>query len=161
MRERVEELIGGSARMMWVTTFHSACARMLRVDAERLGYSRSFTIYDESDSVRMVKRAMEELEVDSKRYPARAIKNRISGAKNELVDSVTYSERIGSDFERAEVYCSIEAHAEANAMDFDDPLSAWSTCSSESSRERWRAFVTCWSTSTRTPTTPNTASSSC
>ena len=143
MRERVEELIGGSARMMWVTTFHSACARMLRVDAERLGYSRSFTIYDESGSVRMVKRAMEELEVDSKRYPARAIKNRISGAKNELVDSVTYSERIGSDFERviSEVYTLYEKRMlEANAMDFDDLLVRMVNVLElfESSRERWR-----------------------
>ena len=62
MRERVEQLVGRSARAMWVTTFHSACARMLRADAERLGYSRGFTIYDEADSLRMLKRCMEELE---------------------------------------------------------------------------------------------------
>ncbi len=71
MRERVEALVGRSARAMWVTTFHSACARMLRADAERLGYSRSFTIYDESDSLRMLKRCLEELHVDPKRYPPR------------------------------------------------------------------------------------------
>ena len=58
MRERVEALVGRSARAMWVTTFHSACARMLRADAERLGYSRGFTIYDEADSLRMLKRCM-------------------------------------------------------------------------------------------------------
>ena len=143
MRERVEELIGRSARMMWVTTFHSACARMLRVDAERLGYSRSFTIYDESDSIRMVKRAMDELEVDSKRYPARMIKNRISGAKNELIDSVACSERIGSDLERvtSEVYTLYEKRMmDANAMDFDDLLVRMVNLLElfESTRERWR-----------------------
>ncbi len=58
MRERVEQLVGRSARAMWVSTFHSACARMLRADAERLGYSRGFTIYDESDSLRMLKRCI-------------------------------------------------------------------------------------------------------
>ena len=86
MRERVEELIGSKARAMWVTTFHSACGRMLRGDAEKLGYARAFTIYDEADSIRMIKRVMDELDVDPKRFPARAIKNAISGAKNELID---------------------------------------------------------------------------
>ena len=72
---------------MWVTTFHSSCARMLRADAERLGYSRGFTIYDESDSLRMLKRCMTELGIDPKRYPPRAIRAQISGAKNKLVDA--------------------------------------------------------------------------
>src|SRR6187431_2735602 len=66
MRERVGQLIGRSVRAMWVTTFHSACARMLRVDAERLGYSKGFTIYDQSDSLRMLKRCLTELGVDPK-----------------------------------------------------------------------------------------------
>ena len=70
MRERVGELVGRSVRAMWVTTFHSSCARMLRADAERLGYSRGFTIYDQSDSLRMLKRCLRELGVDPKRYPA-------------------------------------------------------------------------------------------
>ena len=73
MRERVGQLVGRSVRAMWVTTFHSACARMLRADAERLGYSRGFTIYDESDSLRMLKRCLTELGVDPKRFPPRAI----------------------------------------------------------------------------------------
>src|SRR6186997_3367671 len=71
MRERVEALVGGVSRRMWVTTFHSACARMLRVEAERLGYAKNFTIYDEADSLRMLKRCMTELEIDPKRYPPR------------------------------------------------------------------------------------------
>ena len=84
MRERVEELVGGVSRLMWVMTFHSACARILRRDAERLGYKRSFTIYDQADSLRMVKRCMDELDVDPKRFPPRAIQTPISGAKNRL-----------------------------------------------------------------------------
>ncbi|HEY2478489.1 MAG TPA: UvrD-helicase domain-containing protein, partial [Solirubrobacterales bacterium] len=86
MRERVGDLIGRSVRAMWVTTFHSACARMLRADAERLGYSRSFTIYDQGDSLRMIKRCLAELGVDPKRYPPRAVQGKISGAKNQLID---------------------------------------------------------------------------
>ncbi|HMT05153.1 MAG TPA: UvrD-helicase domain-containing protein [Solirubrobacterales bacterium] len=125
MRERVEELIGPKARAMWVTTFHSACGRMLRGDAEKLGYGRAFTIYDESDSIRMIKRVMEELDVDPKRFPARAIKNAISGAKNELIDPDAYRQRGGSYFEdtAAGVYALYEQRmVESNAMDFDDLL---------------------------------------
>jgi DNA helicase-2/ATP-dependent DNA helicase PcrA len=125
MLERVEDLVGRRSRAMWVTTFHSSCARMLRADAERLGYSKSFTIYDESDSLRMVKRVMEELEIDPKRFPARSVRSAISGAKNELVDSITYGERQGSWFEEqvASVYELYEKRMlENNAMDFDDLL---------------------------------------
>src|ERR1700741_486880 len=75
MRERVESLVGGVSRLMWVMTFHSACARILRREAERLGYKRSFTIYDEADTLRMVKRCMAELELDPKRYAPRAIRH--------------------------------------------------------------------------------------
>ena len=125
MRERVEQLIGARARAMWVTTFHSACGRMLRGDAERLGYGRAFTIYDEADSIRMIKRCMEELDIDPKRFPARAIKNAISGAKNELISPDEYGQRGGSYFEdtAAKVYELYEQRMiESNAMDFDDLL---------------------------------------
>ena len=71
MRERVEKLVGNRARAMWVMTFHSACARMLRSEAQRLGYTRGFTIYDEADSVRLVKQCVEELDVDPKRFTPR------------------------------------------------------------------------------------------
>ncbi|MFA9399533.1 MAG: ATP-dependent helicase [Acidobacteriota bacterium] len=143
MRERVEELVGTRANAMWVTTFHSACARMLRADAERLGYARSFTIFDESDSLRMIKRVMEELDIDPKRFPARAIRSAISGAKNELLDSVSYSERGGSYFEDtvASVYALYETRmVENNAMDFDDLLVRTVNVLElfESVRERWR-----------------------
>jgi DNA helicase-2/ATP-dependent DNA helicase PcrA len=143
MRDRVGDLIGRSVRAMWVTTFHSACARMLRADAERLGYSRSFTIYDESDSLRMLKRCMRELGIDPKRYPPRAIRAQISGAKNKLVDPAAYAEAQGSVFEEtvAEVYPLYEKRMlAANAMDFDDLLVR--TVNSlelfEEVRERWR-----------------------
>jgi DNA helicase II / ATP-dependent DNA helicase PcrA len=143
MRERVGELVGRSVRAMWVTTFHSSCARMLRADAERLGYSRSFTIYDQSDSLRMLKRVMRELGVDPKRYPARAIQNKISGAKNQLIDSDMYAETQGSVFEEvvAEAFPLYEKRMlEANAMDFDDLLVRTVNALElfEEVRERWR-----------------------
>jgi DNA helicase-2/ATP-dependent DNA helicase PcrA len=143
MRERVEKLVGRSARAMWVTTFHSACARMLRADAERLGYSRSFTIYDESDSLRMIKRCMTELGIDPKRYPPRSIRSQISGAKNKLVVAAAYAQAQGSVFEEtaADVYERYEKRMlAANAMDFDDLLVRTVNVLelSEEARERWR-----------------------
>ncbi len=143
MRERVESLVGRATRAMWVTTFHSACARMLRADAERLGYSRSFTIYDESDSLRMLKRCMEELHVDPKRYPPRAIRSQISGAKNQLVDADAYAQAQGGPFEEttAGVYHLYEKRMlEANAMDFDDLLVRTVNALElfDEVRERWR-----------------------
>ena len=143
MRERVEKLVGRSARAMWVTTFHSACARMLRADAERLGYSRSFTIYDESDSLRMLKRCMTELGIDPKRYPPRSVRSQISGAKNKLVDAAAYAQAQGSVFEEtaAAVYERYEKRMlAANAMDFDDLLVRTVNVLelSEEARERWR-----------------------
>ena len=68
---------------MWVMTFHSACARILRQHADRLGYKRGFTIYDEADSVRMVRRCLDELDIDPKRFPPRTVKGQISLAKND------------------------------------------------------------------------------
>jgi DNA helicase II / ATP-dependent DNA helicase PcrA len=143
MRERVEQLVGRATRAMWVTTFHSACARMLRADAERLGYSRGFTIYDESDSLRMMKRCMTELGIDPKRYPPRSIRAQISGAKNKLVDASAYAQAQGSVFEEtaAAVYELYEKRMlDANAMDFDDLLVRTVNALElfEEVRERWR-----------------------
>ena len=143
MRERVEQLVGRATRAMWVTTFHSACARMLRADAEKLGYSRGFTIYDEGDSLRMLKRCMNELGVDPKRYPPRSIRSQVSGAKNKLVDAAEYSQAQGSVFEEtvADVYALYEKRMlEANALDFDDLLVRNVNLLelSEEARERWR-----------------------
>jgi DNA helicase-2/ATP-dependent DNA helicase PcrA len=143
MRERVEALVGRSARAMWVTTFHSACARMLRADAERLGYSRSFTIYDESDSRRMLKRCMAELGIDPKRYPPRSIRSQISGAKNKLIDAAAFAQAQGSVFEET-VAAAYELYEKrmlaANAMDFDDLLVRTVNALElfEEVRERWR-----------------------
>ncbi len=125
MRDRVEELVGGVSRLMWVMTFHSACARLLRANAERLGYKRSFTIYDQADSLRMVKRCMEENDVDPKRFTPRSIQAAISGAKNRLEDSTDYAEAQATYFEEvvSEVYSLYERRmVEASAMDFDDLL---------------------------------------
>ncbi len=143
MRERVGGLIGRSVRAMWVTTFHSACARMLRVDAERLGYSKGFTIYDQGDSLRMVKRCLAELGVDPKRYPPRAVQGKISGAKNQLIDPGGYGEMMVGGFEEvvAEVFPLYEKRMlEANAMDFDDLLVRTVNVLElfEDVRERWR-----------------------
>jgi DNA helicase II / ATP-dependent DNA helicase PcrA len=143
MRERVGQLVGRSVRAMWVTTFHSACARMLRADAERLGYSRGFTIYDQADSLRMLKRCLRELGVDPKRYPPRAVHSKISGAKNQLIDSGMYAETVGSVFEEvvAEAFPLYEKRMlEANAMDFDDLLVRTVNALElfEDVRERWR-----------------------
>jgi DNA helicase II / ATP-dependent DNA helicase PcrA len=125
MRERVEALVGRRARAMWVMTFHSACARMLRSDAEKLGYTRGFTIYDEQDSLRLVKNCVDELDIDPKRFAPRGIRRQISDAKNALLDAEAYRLKVGSFFEQtaADVYELYEQrlHA-ANAMDFDDLL---------------------------------------
>jgi len=125
MRERVETLVGNRARAMWVMTFHSACARMLRADADKLGYTRGFTIYDEQDSLRLVKACVDELDVDPKRFAPRGIRRQISDAKNQLLDAEAYRLKVSTFFEQtaADVYELYEKrlHA-ANAMDFDDLL---------------------------------------
>src|SRR5436190_5281220 len=125
MRERVELLLGRRTRAMWVMTFHSACARMLRAEAPRLGYSKSFTIYDQADSRRQIKRCIDELGVDPKRFTPAAIGSQISDAKNKLRDADTYRQMVGSFFEQtvADVYEVYEREMHrANAMDFDDLL---------------------------------------
>ena len=125
MRERVETLVGNRARAMWVMTFHSACARMLRADADKLGYTRGFTIYDEQDSLRLVKACVDELDVDPKRFAPRGLRRQISDAKNQLLDAEAYRLKVSTFFEQtaADVYDLYEkrSHA-ANAMDFDDLL---------------------------------------
>src|SRR4051795_8196470 len=125
MRERVELLLGRRTRAMWVMTFHSACARMLRAEAPRLGYSKSFTIYDQADSRRQIKRCIDQLGVDPKRFTPAAIGSQISDAKNKLRDADTYRQMVGSFFEQtvADVYEVYEREMHrANAMDFDDLL---------------------------------------
>ena len=84
MKDRVADLVGPIAKSMWVSTFHSACVRMLRQEIERLGYSSTFSIYDSADSQKLISRVMETLNLDPKRYPARQFQSLISTAKNEL-----------------------------------------------------------------------------
>ncbi len=125
MRERVELLLGHSTRAMWVMTFHSACARILRAEAPRLGYTRQYTIYDQSDSRRLVKQCLDELGVDPKRFTPAAVQHQISAAKNQLRDAAGYRELVGSYFEQtvADAYELYESSLHRmNAMDFDDLL---------------------------------------
>src|SRR5207302_3867281 len=91
MKQRVAALVGPVAEKMWVSTFHSACVRILRRDAARLGYKSSFTIYDQADAVRLVGYVVRDLNIDSKKFPPRQIHAIISTAKNELIDFDTYS----------------------------------------------------------------------
>jgi DNA helicase-2/ATP-dependent DNA helicase PcrA len=125
MRDRAALLVGGRIRAMWVMTFHSACARILRAHADRLGYTRQFTIYDQADSRRLVKRCLDELGIDPKRFTPAAIHNQISDAKNRLRDADAYGQLVGSFFEQtvADVYRTYERELHRmNAMDFDDLL---------------------------------------
>ena len=125
MRDRVELLVGGRIRTMWVMTFHAACARMLRAHADRLGYTRRFTIYDQADSRRLIKRCLDDLGIDPKRFTPAAVQAQISDAKNKLIDADGYGQMVGSFFEGtvAEVYRRYERELHRmNAMDFDDLL---------------------------------------
>jgi DNA helicase-2/ATP-dependent DNA helicase PcrA len=123
MKERVAALVGARARAMWVSTFHSACVRILRSEAKRLGFSTSFSIYDAADSQRLVTLVARELDLDPKRNPARALSAQISNLKNELVDWETARDKATNHAERtvAEVYEVYQRRlVEANAFDFDD-----------------------------------------
>ena len=125
MRERVASLIGPVANRMWVSTFHAACVRMLRRDGARLGYKSNFTIYDQSDAVRLTGYVIRDFGLDAKKFPARSIHANISAAKNELVDFESYAARGRTVMERriAEVYREYQQRLlAANAMDFDDLL---------------------------------------
>src|SRR5215510_9121308 len=96
MRERLERMLGRTARAIWILTFHAACGRMLRREAERLGYRSSFTIYDQADQVRLVKACLEELGKDPKRFTPRGIHSQISNAKNQLISPDEYTARVSS-----------------------------------------------------------------
>ncbi len=125
MRDRVELLVGRRTRAMWVMTFHAACARMLRADAHRLGYTRQFTIYDQADDRRLIKRCLDELGIDPKRFTPGAIHAQISDAKNRLRDADAYGRMVSSYFEQTvvDVFRLYERELHRmNAMDFDDLL---------------------------------------
>jgi DNA helicase-2/ATP-dependent DNA helicase PcrA len=127
MRERVEQLVGPSAQRMWVSTFHSACVRILRREAATLGLRTSFSIYDQADSQRLLTLVARELELDPKKFPAKALGHKISALKDELVDPDAYAASNGGgradDFDTvlAQVYTRYQQRLQqANAMDFDD-----------------------------------------
>ena len=123
MKNRVAELVGPVAKSMWVSTFHSACVRILRQEAHRLGYTNNFTIYDSSDSQRLIALVAKDLNLDPKRYPPRQFASTISNAKNELLGPADYLNSTSNQYEQitADVYTLYQKRlGQANAMDFDD-----------------------------------------
>ncbi|HKJ12674.1 MAG TPA: DNA helicase PcrA [Ornithinimicrobium sp.] len=127
MRERVADLVGPRARAMWVSTFHSACVRILRREATTIGMKSTFSIYDAADSQRLMALVIRDLDLDPKRYPARAFTAKVSSAKNELIDEETYAGQVGNNhYERmvASAYTMYQQRLRAaNALDFDDIIS--------------------------------------
>ena len=125
MKERVAALVGPVAQKMWVSTFHSACVRILRRDGHHLGYPSSFTIYDQADAQRLVGYVVRDLNLDAKRFPPRSVHAIISAAKNDDVGPEEYRARAEQIFERkvGDVYVEYQARLQkAGAMDFDDLL---------------------------------------
>jgi DNA helicase-2/ATP-dependent DNA helicase PcrA len=123
MRERVADLVGPRARMMWVSTFHSACVRILRREASRFGFTSSFTIYDAADQRRLMTLICRDMDLDPKKVNPRAVLNWISTLKNELVDHEAAAGKAANPTEElyAEAYKTYQARLQAaNAMDFDD-----------------------------------------
>jgi DNA helicase-2/ATP-dependent DNA helicase PcrA len=126
MRERVSSLVGPRAKAMWVMTFHSACVRILRREAPKVGLRSTFSIYDAADSQRLMSMVIRDMDLDPKRYNPRSFSHQVSNLKNELVDEETYASRVGEASPHqeqvlAEAYTSYQRRLrQANAMDFDD-----------------------------------------
>ena len=133
MRERVSDLVGPRARAMWVMTFHSACVRILRREADKVGMKSTFSIYDAADSQRLMSMVIRDMDLDTKRYNPRTFSHQVSNLKNELIDEETYAARVGSEpsaenpggthTERllAQAYTAYQRRLrQANALDFDD-----------------------------------------
>ncbi len=125
MRQRIEGMLGARARAIWILTFHAACGRILRREAERLGYRSNFTIYDQADQLRVVKDCLADLDRDPKRFVPRGIHTQISNAKNQLIGPDEYAKRVASFYDQtvADVYALYQKRLFAsNAVDFDDML---------------------------------------
>ncbi|MEV7183113.1 DNA helicase PcrA [Kitasatospora sp. NPDC093102] len=123
MRERVEALVGPRARAMWVSTFHSACVRILRRESKQLGFTSSFSIYDSADSQRLMSLVCRDLDLDPKQFPPKSFTAKISNLKNELIDEETFADQAVNPMEKklAEAYALYQRRLrEANALDFDD-----------------------------------------
>lgn len=126
MRERVDHLVGFGSESIWVSTFHSACVRILRRFIDRLGYDTNFTIYDTDDQKSLMKEVCKYLQIDTKTYRERALLSAISSAKNEMISPQEFLLQAEGDFSKqkiAEVYLEYEKQLRANnALDFDDLL---------------------------------------
>ena len=125
MRERLGALLPGGTRGMWVCTFHAMAVRILRDDAELLGYRPNFTIYDDDDSKRLVKAIMADLDIDTKQFPVNMVRSKISAAKNAMVDADEMAAQAADPATQkaARVYAELQRRLMvANAMDFDDLL---------------------------------------
>ena len=124
MRERIEKLAGEGAGEVWVSTFHSGCAKILRRDIEKLGYSRSFSIYDDDDQMSALKEILKKLDIDEKFLPPREIKSKISDAKNKLLGPQEWFSSSDRDYRCQKIYDVYQAYEEklksSNALDFDD-----------------------------------------
>ncbi|XMA38317.1 DNA helicase PcrA [Streptomyces albogriseolus] len=123
MKERVEQLVGPRANAMWVMTFHSACVRILRREAKKLGFTSSFSIYDAADSKRLMALVCRDLDLDPKRFPPKSFSAKISNLKNELIDEEDFAAQATDGFEKtlAQAYALYQSRLrEANALDFDD-----------------------------------------
>ncbi|MFH8989011.1 ATP-dependent DNA helicase [Streptomyces sp. NPDC017940] len=123
MKERVEQLVGPRAGAMWVSTFHSACVRILRREYKKLGFTSSFSIYDAADSKRLMALVCRDLDLDPKKFPPKSFSAKISNLKNELIDEEDFAARAADGFEKtlAQAYAMYQSRLrEANALDFDD-----------------------------------------
>ncbi|MGW0530761.1 DNA helicase PcrA [Streptomyces sp. NPDC003032] len=123
MKERVEHLVGPRANAMWVSTFHSACVRILRREYKKLGFTSSFSIYDAADSKRLMALVCRDLDIDPKKFPPKSFSAKISNLKNELIDEEDFAAQAADGFEKtlAQAYAMYQSRLrEANALDFDD-----------------------------------------
>lgn len=126
MKTRVEALTGAGAEDMWLGTFHSVCARILRRDIEKLGYKRSFTIYDDDDQNRVIKDCLKQLNLDEKMLPPREIRSKIGDAKNKLYSPDEWFAASDRSFRAGQIHDVYNLYEQklknANALDFDDLL---------------------------------------
>jgi DNA helicase-2/ATP-dependent DNA helicase PcrA len=159
MNERIQKLVGEAAEDLWMSTFHSMCVRILRREAERIGFKNSFTILDPDDQVSAIKQAMLDLNLDIKKFDPNQIQWRISAAKNELQtpdDFVAVAGKRLQDIAASQVYRVYQRKLQdCNAMDFDDLIMKTVELFET------QPDATCTSMNTKTPTAPSTSSSNC